>query len=159
MANAIATQNKYSYPVELTNNVKMTYKESPAHVGRLKYAVDFVIPIGTEVKAAARGVVVDVKENSSISGEAKKYDKYGNYIEIKHSNGEYSIYEHIRKGGSFVKKGDRIKSGQVIGYSGKTGWIAHLGPHLHFDVHKYFGKGPEDYKALKIVWKQIKPQF
>jgi len=38
---------------------------------------------------------------------------------------------------SGLKIGDKVKTGQIIGYSGKTGWIAHLGPHLHFDVHIY----------------------
>jgi len=53
-----------------------------------------------------------------------------------------------------VKKGDRVKTGQVIGYSGNTGWMSHLGPHLHFDVHKYHTPfGPEDYQTWEISWK------
>ncbi len=148
----VKTKNRYQYPVKLGKNVKVTYDESPAHAGRLKDAVDFIVPVGTPITAADKGVVVDVKDDSDISGKSKSYDKYGNYIEIKHANEEYSIYEHIRKNGSLVKKGDKVLKGQVIGYSGNTGWIAHLGPHLHFDVHKYFGKEKEDYKTLKIIW-------
>jgi hypothetical protein len=30
--------------------------------------------------------------------------------------------------------------------------MAHLGPHLHFDVHKYVGTGPEDYETMEIQW-------
>lgn len=147
------TKNRYSYPVELTDKVRIAYNESPAHCGRLKHAVDFMVPEGTLIKAALDGVVVDVKQDSDIGGEDKKYDKFGNYIEIKHKNEEYSIYEHIQKDGSLVKVGEKIKQGQVIGYSGKTGWIAHLGAHLHYDVHKYIGKGQEDYETLEIHWK------
>lgn len=144
------TQNKYKYPVE---NARMSYDESPAHKGRLEYAVDFIVPEGTAIKAALDGIVVDVKQDSDIGGPDKSFDKSGNYIEIRHANGEYSIYEHIREGGALVKVGDKVKGGQVIGYSGNTGWVAHLGPHVHFDVHRYFGKGPEDYRTLKICWK------
>ncbi len=148
------TKNKYSYPIDLTNKVKITYCESPAHVGRLKHAVDFITLEGTPIKAVADGIVIDVKQDSDIGGLDQSYEKQGNYIEIKHQNGEYSIYEHIRKSGSLVKKSDEVKNGQIIGYSGSTGWIAHLGPHLHFDIHKYIGKGSEDYVALEIRWKK-----
>lgn len=148
-----ATKNEYVYPVELTKNVRMTYDESPAHTGRLKHAVDFITPEGTPIKAAADGVVEDVKQDSDISGPDQSYDEHGNYIEIRHANKEFSIYEHIQKNGSLVKGGDKVKAGQVIGYSGNTGMMVHLGPHIHFDVHVYFGKGPEGYETLKIRWK------
>ncbi len=148
------TKNKYSYPVDITGNIEVTYDKSPAHVERLRHGVDFIVPIGTEVKAACSGIVVDVKQDSDFGGQDKNYDKDGNYIELKHGNNEYSIYEHIKKSGALVKIGDVVGAGQVIGYSGDTGWIAHLGPHLHFDVHVYFGSGSEDYKTLKIVWEK-----
>ncbi|UCD03964.1 MAG: M23 family metallopeptidase [Candidatus Woesearchaeota archaeon] len=146
------TKNEYSCPIELNNTVKIKYNESPAHVGRLKNAVDFIVPIGTPIKASLDGIVVDVNQDSDTGGPDKKYDKYGNFIELRHQNEEYSIYEHIRKDGALVKKGQEVKEGQIIGYSGETGWIAHLGPHLHFEVHKYL-KDLKNYKTLEIRWK------
>ena len=147
------TKNRYLYPIELTDKVKITYDESPAHTGRLKYSVDFIIPEGTPIKASLDGDVADLKQDSNIGGPDKIFDKFGNYIEIKHQNGEYSIYEHIRRDGALVKVGDKVETGQIIGYSGNTGWMAHLGPHLHFDVHKYHKPfGPEDYETLEIRW-------
>jgi len=144
------TKHKYHYPVQ---KARITSDESPAHTGRLKYAVDFIIPEGTPIKAAFDGIVVDIKQNSDIGGYDNSFDKLGNYIEIKHPDDEYSIYEHIRKDGSLVKVGDKVKTGQVIGYSGNTGWMAHLGPHLHFDIPKYHPPfGAEDYKTLEIRW-------
>lgn len=148
----VKTKNKYKHPIEPGSNVRMTYDESPAHNNNLKHAVDFIVPEGTVVKAALDGTVIDVKQDSNVGGADPKFDEYGNYIEIKHSNNEYSVYEHIRKNGSLVKRGDKIKTGQIIGYSGSTGWIANLGPHLHFDVHKYYGNGPNDYQTLEINW-------
>ncbi|MBI2583859.1 MAG: M23 family metallopeptidase [Candidatus Aenigmarchaeota archaeon] len=147
------TRNQYRRPLDASDILRISYDESPAHKGRLSNAVDFIVPEGTSVKAALDGTVVDVKDDSDVGGTDESFDSYGNYIEIRHANGEYSIYEHIRKNGSLVKAGDKVREGQIIGYSGSTGWIAHLGPHLHFDVHIYTGKGPEDYETLRILWK------
>ena len=146
------TKNTYVYPIKNVNNVKITYNESPAHVGRLKHAVDFIVPEGTPISASFDGIVVDVKQDSDFGGVEERFDIFGNYIEIRHTNNEYSIYEHLMKNGSKVKVGDAVKQGQIIGYSGNTGWMAHLGPHLHFDVHQYIGESQEEYETLEIVW-------
>lgn len=144
-------KNKYIYPVEINNGVRITYDESPAHVGNLKNSVDFVCKEGSEIKAAADGIVVDLKTDSDIGGESKEFEGLANFIEILHSHDEYSEYEHLRKDGALVKVGDKVKRGQVIGYTGATGWLAHLGPHLHLMVGKY-GASDEDYETLEIVW-------
>jgi len=146
------TKNTYLFPVKIDKKVKISYSESPAHVGALINAVDFIVSVGTLIIAPCDGTVVDVKCDSDVGGLDKSFDALGNYIEIKHKNEEYSIYEHIKQNGSLVKVGDEVKAGQIIGYSGATGWLAHLGPHLHFDVHKYFGSESNDYKTLKIKW-------
>ncbi len=150
---------KYSYPVKLIKSVKVSYDLSPAHKGNLKYSVDFIIKEGTPIFAAAKGIVVDAKDDSDVGGKDRRYDKFGNFIEIKHIDGEYSIYEHIKKGKSLVKVGDKVNEGDIIAYSGNTGWIADLGPHLHFDVHKYYGEGTEDYQTIPIIWKDKKKEI
>jgi murein DD-endopeptidase MepM/ murein hydrolase activator NlpD len=109
------TQNRYAYPVELTENVRVTYDASPAHKDKLIHAVHFIIPEGTPIMASLDGIVVDVKQDSDLGGVDEKHDTDGNYIEIEHPDGEYSIYEHIRQNGSLVGVGDRVKQGQVIG--------------------------------------------
>jgi len=145
------TKNKYAYPVEISDKVKILYNESPAHVGSLKHSVDFICQEGTRVMASADGLVVDSKLDSEIGGESKELDSLGNFIEIEHEYGEFSEYEHLKKDGILVKIGEKVKKGQVIGYSGATGWLAHLGPHLHFMVGEY-GETDEDYETLEIVW-------
>lgn len=147
------TKNAYFYPVEFSR-YRMYYRKSPAHVGRLSNAVDFITPEGTPVRAALDGTVVDVKQDSDRGGPDKSYEKDGNYIEIEHQNNEYSIYEHLQQDGSLVKVGDDVIEGQTIGYSGATGWIARLGPHLHFDVRVCSGDGSGDYETLEIRWKR-----
>ncbi len=149
------TLNKYDYPIDRNKIIRITYDESPAHVGNLGHSVDFIVKEGTPVRAACDGKVVDVKDDSDIGGSDQSLEKFGNYIEIGHEHGEYSEYEHLRKGGAIVKKGNIVKQGQIIGYSGATGWLAHLGPHLHFMVGKY-GKTIDDYHTLEIVWTATK---
>jgi murein DD-endopeptidase MepM/ murein hydrolase activator NlpD len=57
-------------------------------------------------------------------------NKYTNYITIMHSDGTFGVYAHIKYNGSKCKLGDYVKKGDVIAYSGNTGWSN--GPHLHF---------------------------
>ncbi|MDB5266874.1 MAG: hypothetical protein JWN89_689 [Parcubacteria group bacterium] len=143
--------NKYIYPVEINDGVRITYDESPAHMGSLKYSVDFVLGEGAPVYAAYAGVVIDIKSDSDTGGSDKSYEELGNFIEIEHENGEYSEYEHLKKDGVVVNLGDKVERGQLIGYSGNTGWMAQLGPHLHFMVGVY-GKSDEEYETVEITW-------
>ncbi len=61
----VYTKNKYIYPIALSKKVKVSYKKSPAHINKLKYAVDFIVEEGTKIKAALNGIVVDIKQNSN----------------------------------------------------------------------------------------------
>jgi murein DD-endopeptidase MepM/ murein hydrolase activator NlpD len=81
--------------------------------------VDYAAKTGTPVVAAGNGKVVRAK-----------YDKYnGHHVFIQHGNGIETKYIHFSK--RAVKKGQRVKQGQVIGYVGSTGLAA--GPHLHYE--------------------------
>ena len=71
-----------------------------------------------------------------------------NEIEIKHSDGTYAAYSHLKYKGTFVKKGEKVKKGQLIGLSGNTGWSSK--PHLDFCVFKKNIKG---YKIKTIKFK------
>ena len=93
-----------------------------------------------------------MKQDSDIGGDSSSFDMHGNYIELEHAQGEYSIYEHLRKESVAVTIGEHVKRWQLIGYSGKTGWMGGLGSHVHFDVHQYVGEGSEEYDSLEIVW-------
>ncbi|WP_185962622.1 peptidoglycan DD-metalloendopeptidase family protein [Thalassomonas sp. M1454] len=89
-------------------------KRVKAHNG-----VDYRAPTGTPVKAAGNGRVI-----------ASTYNKYnGNYVFIQHANNIVTKYLHFSK--RAVKKGARVKQGQVIGYVGSTGLSQ--APHLHYE--------------------------
>jgi murein DD-endopeptidase MepM/ murein hydrolase activator NlpD len=99
------------------------------------HAIDFTMDVGTPICAARDGVVLEVKEDSDKSGKTYKYQEYGNYIIIYHEDGTMANYFHIKKKGSKVEVGDKVKAGQVIALSGNTGWSS--GPHLHFQVYSF----------------------
>lgn len=125
------SKNKYYFPLK-NEDITEYGGNSPAHVGNYKFAIDFTVPEGTPIYASLDGVVVFVKDDSNIGGNDEKYNDFGNRIVIKHCNNEYSAYEHIKHKGAIVAKNQKVKTGQIICYSGDTGW-SHK-PHLHFEV-------------------------
>ena len=88
--------------------------------GALHTGLDFPSPIGTEIHAAAAGVV----------RTAEMHPEYGLMLEIDHGNGLMTRYGHTSK--ILVKVGDLVKRGQVVADVGTTG--RSTGPHLHFEV-------------------------
>ena len=93
----------------------------PGHNG-----VDFGIPNGTPVLAAAKGTIDKVSFEDG---------GYGNYVKIKHMDGAtvyYTYYAHLMQ--ASVAAGQNVEAGAVIGYSNNTG--ASTGPHLHFGLRK-----------------------
>ena len=93
---------------------------SPYGGKRRHSGVDLKTKANDEIVAAFDGVVV-------ASGP---YFGYGNCIRIKHAYGLETLYSHQSK--NFVKKGDKVKAGQVIGLTGRTGRATT--EHLHFEM-------------------------
>ncbi|KAB1096680.1 M23 family metallopeptidase [Micromonospora aurantiaca] len=94
--------------------------------------IDFAMPAGTPIHAAAAGTVVKAGDVG---------DGYGISVFIDHHNGYLTHYAHQSR--LAVGVGDTVKAGQVIGYEGSTG--DSTGPHLHFEVHQ------------GAMWNQIDP--
>jgi murein DD-endopeptidase MepM/ murein hydrolase activator NlpD len=149
------SKNKYSLPIK-EGEFKKINISSPAHIGKLEHAIDFTCDEGTLIHAALDGEVVFVRDNSNVGGrDMKKYWRKGNRIVIKHKNKEYSAYEHLRYRGAKVKVGEQVKTGQLIGYSGNTGYT--FGPHLHFEVFHFIGPDKdEDYETLEVKFQNYK---
>jgi len=98
----------------------------PGHNG-----IDYGIPNGTPVGAAAAGTVAAVSfENGG----------YGNFVRLSHVDGSktYSTY-YAHLASAAVSAGQKVKAGAVVGYSNNTG--ASTGPHLHFGL-KIDGQNP-----------------
>jgi murein DD-endopeptidase MepM/ murein hydrolase activator NlpD len=96
---------------------------------RAHRGVDYAAPIGTPVRAAGDGRVRFVGRQGG----------YGNVIELEHGSGVVTVYGHLSRFASQLRKGQRVELGKVIGYVGKTGLAT--GPHLHYEyrirgIHK-----------------------
>ena len=102
---------------------KVTSRFGPRGLFHLHRGVDIKAPRGTLVHAAAAGTVAFSGRQSS----------YGRVIKIDHPNGLRTIYAHNSR--NFVKVGERVDAGEVIGAVGQTGRATTN--HLHFEVRRY----------------------
>ncbi|MHA1549475.1 MAG: M23 family metallopeptidase [Alphaproteobacteria bacterium] len=91
-------------------------------VRRLHAGVDYAAKRGTPILAAGNGVVKQARRSSG----------YGNFTVIRHTNGYETAYAHQNRFAKGMKKGARVRQGQVIGYVGSTGLST--GPHLHYEI-------------------------
>jgi len=105
-----------------------------SHTGEQnKYAVDLVMPEGSEVHAARAGVVMSLANDYFKGGTDKQvYKARANSIRILHDDGSMAIYAHLQVDRAQVYEGMQVEAGQLIAYSGNTGYSS--GPHLHFAV-------------------------
>lgn len=101
------------------------------------YAWDFRMPSGTPVVAARDGIVRMARGDSTEGGCDEKYAPMANYVVVSHGDGLETQYLHFSA--VVVKPGEHVKQGQLLGFSGETGWAC--GAHLHFKVAKETGRG------------------
>lgn len=123
--------NRYRLPIpkDQLNHIDRT--SSPAHLGNLRNAIDFIVDENTPDLAAADDLVTFVKVDSDIGGFNPIYWNT-NFIVIMHSNGEYSRYDHLGYNSSKVRVGQYVRAGEVIARVGMTGFT--YVPHLHIQV-------------------------
>ena len=91
-------------------------------ISKFHYGMDFTAPTGTDVYATADGVI------ESVNMEKRGY---GNHIIIDHGFGYKTLYAHLDRAN--VRRGQKVKRGDIIGFVGSTGLS--LAPHLHYEVH------------------------
>lgn len=87
---------------------------------RFHRGYDLACAEGTPVLAALDGTVTLARRSTS----------YGNYLRVHHANGEETLYAHLQY--LFVRAGEAVRAGQVLGTAGQTGETT--GPHLHFEL-------------------------
>jgi murein DD-endopeptidase MepM/ murein hydrolase activator NlpD len=111
--------------------------------------IDVLVPTGTEIVAPGDGVVK----------EAGRGGGFGKFVRIEHTGvGYLTTFAHLSEIPAGIKRGVRVKRGDIIGYSGNTGLSK--APHLHYEVRDKAGKAynpiyffaptmtPSEYKRL-----------
>ena len=101
-----------------------------SHNNELAY--DFKMKRGSKVCAARNGIVTSARSDSEEGGLKQENLSDGNYIIITHKDGSTAYYWHLNKDGVLKSIGDTVLQGELIAYSGNTGYSAF--PHLHFQV-------------------------
>ncbi|MCA9378796.1 M23 family metallopeptidase, partial [Candidatus Dojkabacteria bacterium] len=112
--------------------------------------VDYAVPAGSPVYAAAPGIVVKMMDHWPDPNASDLENAAGNFVKIRHDQIDgvqtfYTSYQHLN--GVSVQVGDRVQAGELIGTSGTTGRSS--GPHLHFELRLrdcYDGYGEGDYE-------------
>ena len=89
---------------------------------KMHRGTDFAAPTGTPIMASGDGIIT----KSGWCGGG------GNCVKIKHNSTYQTVYAHMSKFAGGIKKGVRVKQGQIIGFVGSTG--KSTGPHLHYEV-------------------------
>lgn len=98
------------------------YRVHPVYgFSKLHNGCDFTADHGTPIRATAGGEVV----------RSEWYGGYGNTVEVEHPSGLKTLYAHCQE--LKVRKGERVKKGQLIATVGSTGLSS--GPHCHYEVH------------------------
>lgn len=123
------SQASSPYALPYAPGTSYTVGLTTGHPGWHRYAIDFLMPIGTSLIAARSGRAQEIKE------DAFDWDhdlEDGNYLLILHADGTLAMYGHLTHDGALVEVGQLVAVGQVIARSGHSGQSTE--PHLHFEV-------------------------
>ena len=128
---------------------------APIHAG-----IDIDAPMGTPIRAAGPGVVVWADWGLFTFTPGVESDPYGLAVEIRHDFGYkgqplYTLYGHMERINDDLYVGQRVQTGDILGWVGITGRTT--GPHVHFEVRVgkndyYYTRNPELWIAPYSGW-------
>lgn len=149
------------YVYELPFEKGKTYLVFQGYNGNFSHqnqnSLDFNLKEGEKIFASREGKVVALEEKNNTKCAQKECAKYNNFIRILHTDGTFGDYAHLKNNGVAVNLGDEIQKGQLIGYSGETGWAT--GPHLHFSVYINHINGERTYIPTKFRTQNATPEI
>jgi murein DD-endopeptidase MepM/ murein hydrolase activator NlpD len=138
---ATAGHSILSWPLDnvyITQKFGKTVGAEKLYVSGSHNGVDFRATVGTLVKAVLDGVIAGTGNTDQYAG----CYSFGKWVMIKHPNGLSTIYGHLSV--ISVSEGQQVQTGDIIGYSGNTGYST--GPHLHLGVYATQGVRIELFK-------------
>lgn len=158
-AGRIKPDTSYIYYLPFAKGSKFlliqAYNSNLSHTHEL--SLDFKMKQGSQVCAARPGIVIAAKEDGDAGGLKDEYLSQGNHIIIRHDDGTTAMYWHLQKDGVLVNVGDAVTKGQLVGYSGNTGYSAF--PHLHFQVQDKNGHDIATRFLTKKGVRYLRPSF
>jgi len=105
----------------ISSNFSLARRHPILNTIRAHKGTDYAAPRGTPVRATSDGTITWAARNGS----------FGNLVVVKHRGGFETKYAHLNGYAKGIKKGNRVRQGDVIGYVGATG--SATGPHLHYE--------------------------
>ena len=118
------------------------------HQGPLAHAIDWGIPVGSEIRAARGGQVIGLRGDQPEGGPDPGMLGRENYLWIRHDDGTVAHYLHLQADSLTVALGDRVAAGQVIAKSGNSGYSSE--PHLHFHVSTPSDSGTTAFETFPL---------
>ncbi len=123
---------------DISFRVSQAFGGSFSHKSKSSYyAVDIGMPVGTLIRAARGGRVIEIEQRNIAGGVRSDLLNKANYITILHDDGTMATYAHLRWASIRPRLGSIVRQGQIIGQSGNVGFSS--GPHLHFVIRKNCG--------------------
>jgi murein DD-endopeptidase MepM/ murein hydrolase activator NlpD len=134
-------EQPYRLPYALSTAVRVSqaFPDTKTHTDLAsRHAVDFVMPIGTDIFAARDGIVIEVASDFFESGTNPAVDgPRANVVRVLHNDGTMALYVHLNWNTIRVVPGQQVRRGEYLADSGNTGFST--GPHLHFVVQRNQG--------------------
>jgi murein DD-endopeptidase MepM/ murein hydrolase activator NlpD len=110
-------------------------ESGPFHHGSYRFTYDFALPTGTTVLAAREGTVAQVVDGwKPEDGQDPRWIARANSVTVRHKDGTYADYVHLKSGRILVREGEPVRAGQPLALSGEAGDATR--PMLSFMVWK-----------------------
>lgn len=135
IAGALSPSNNFCV-TQFFGNTSFSTANPSVYNGAGHNGIDIGMPVGTPVQSALSGTVL-ATGNTDLAHSASGAQCYsfGKWVMVKHANGLDTLYAHLSS--ISVSAGQAVGTGDVVGYSGMTGYAT--GPHLHFAVYASAG--------------------
>lgn len=137
----------FAYPTGLTNCSSSFHSADRGDA----YAFDFNMAAGEGFYAIREGIVRKVVNHQSSFGQD---GTSGNYVVVEHADTTFALYYHSPKNGIEVGRGQRVRQGQRLGVTGRSGYAGY--PHLHLIVVRDSYVWP--YSGIPISFKNVVPR-